>query len=175
MGAVETFEAPKRPRIPFSGPERVQLDAWLDFYRATVLEKCDGLSAAQLKERPVASSSLSLLGIVRHMTFVEQVWFEKRFAGRDASDYYKTEGDRDSDFNDLDDTAVEDVFSLYARATEVSREVAAGHDLDEKVAIVTRGRDVDLRWILIHMIEEYARHCGHADLIRELIDGATGY
>jgi uncharacterized damage-inducible protein DinB len=175
MGAVETFEAPKRPRIAFNGPERVQLDAWLDFYRATVLEKCDGLNAAQLKERPVASSKLSLLGIVRHMTFVEQVWFEKRFAGRDTADYYKTEGDRDSDFNDLDDTALEDVFVLFARATEVSREVAKGHDLDEKVAKVTRGRDVDLRWILIHMIEEYARHCGHADLIRELIDGATGY
>jgi hypothetical protein len=175
MSAMETFEAPKRPHIPFNGPERVQLDAWLDFYRATVLEKCDGLKAAQLKERPVGSSSLSLLGIVRHMTFVEQIWFENRFAGRDTTDYYKTESDRDSDFNDLDDTAVENVFVLYGQATDVSREVAAGHDLDEMVKKVSRGRDVDLRWILIHMIEEYARHCGHADLIRELIDGATGY
>lgn len=175
MSAMETFEAPKRPHIPFNGPERVQLDAWLDFYRATLLEKCNGLNAAQLKERPIASSSLSLLGIVRHMTFVEQIWFENRFAGRNTTDYYKTEGDRDSDFNDLDDTAVENVFILFGQATDVSRDVAAGHDLGEIAATVSRGRDVDLRWILIHMIEEYARHCGHADLIRELIDGATGY
>ena len=175
MSAVETFEAPKRPHIPFHGPERVQLDAWLDFYRATVLEKCDGLNAAQLKQRPVTSSSLSLLGIVRHMTFVKQIWFENRFAGRDTADFYKTEGDRDADFNDLDDTAVENVFILFGQAIEVSREVATGHELDERVTTVSRGRDVDLRWILIHMIEEYARHCGHADLIRELIDGATGY
>jgi hypothetical protein len=175
MSAMETFEAPKRPHIPFNGPERLQLDAWLDFYRATVLEKCDGLNAAQLKERPVPSSSLSLLGIIRHMTFVEQVWFESTFAGRDTTDYYKTEGDRDSDFNDLDDTAVENVFVLYGQAADLARELSAGHDLDEMAAKARRGRDVDLRWILIHMIEEYARHCGHADLIRELIDGATGY
>jgi uncharacterized damage-inducible protein DinB len=150
-------------------------DAWLDFYRATLLEKCNGLNATQLKERPIATSSLSLLGIVRHMTFVEQIWFENRFAGRDTTDYYKTEGDRDSDFNDLEDTAVENVFVLFGQATDVSRVVAAGHDLSEIAANVSRGRDVDLRWILIHMIEEYARHCGHADLIRELIDGTIGY
>jgi hypothetical protein len=172
---METFEAPKRPHIPFNGPERVQLDAWLDFYRATILEKCDGLNAAQLKERPVTSSRLSLLGIIRHMTFVEQVWFESTFAGRDITEYYKTEGDRDSDFNDLDDTAVENVFILYGQVTDLARELSAGHDLDAMAAKPRRGRDVDLRWILIHMIEEYARHCGHADLIRELIDGATGY
>jgi uncharacterized damage-inducible protein DinB len=172
---METFAAPKRPHIPFNGPERVQLDAWLDFYRATILEKCDGLNAAQLKERPVTSSRLSLLGIIRHMTFVEQVWFESTFAGRDITEYYKTEGDRDADFNDLDDTAVENVFILYGQVTDLARELSAGHDLDEMAAKPRRGRDVDLRWILIHMIEEYARHCGHADLIRELIDGATGY
>ncbi len=80
-----------------------------------LLEKCNGLNAAQLKERPVATSSLSLLGIVRHMTFVEQIWFENRFGGRETSDYYKTDGDRDADFNDLDDTAVENVFILYDR------------------------------------------------------------
>jgi uncharacterized damage-inducible protein DinB len=175
MSVVETFEAPKRPHIPFNGPERVQLDAWLDFYRATLLEKCDGLSAAQLKERPVATSSLSLLGLVRHMTFVEQIWFENRFAGIETVDYYKTEDDRDSDFNDLEDTAVEDVFDLFGRACNVSRDVATGHDLGESAVVVSRGRDIDLRWILIHMIEEYARHCGHADLIRELIDQVTGY
>lgn len=172
---METFEAPERPHIPFNGPEQLQLESWLDFYRATMLEKCDGLSAAQLKERPVAPSTLSLLGIVRHMTFVEQVWFETTFAGLDTLDYYKTEGDRDADFNDLDSDAVETVFDLYERALRVSRDLASGHDLDERAKKPRTGRDVDLRWIYVHMIEEYARHCGHADLIRELIDGKTGY
>jgi hypothetical protein len=171
---VETFEAPERPHIPFNGPEPLQLESWLDFYRATLLEKCNGLNAAQLKERPVATSALSLLGIVRHMTFVEQVWFETTFAGLDTLDYYKTE-DRDADFNDLDSDSVETVFDLYERVLRVSRDLAAGHGLDERAKKPRRGRDVDLRWIYVHMIEEYARHCGHADLIRELIDGTTGY
>jgi hypothetical protein len=172
---METFEAPERPHPLSNGPEPLQLESWLDFYRATMLEKCNGLNAAQLKERPIATSDLSLLGIVRHMTFVEQVWFESAFAGLDTLDYYKTEGDRDADFNNLDSDAVESVFDLFERVVRVSRDLAAGHDLDESVKKPRQGRDTDLRWIYIHMIEEYARHCGHADLIRELIDGTTGY
>jgi hypothetical protein len=172
---VETFEAPKRPHIPFNGPERLQLESWLEFYRATLMEKCDGLSAAQLKERPIETSILSLLGIVRHMSFVEQICFESTFAGLDIIEYYKCESDRDADFNDLESDAVEIVFDLYERAIRVSRDLAGGHDLDEMAKKPRSGRDVDLRWIYIHMIEEYARHCGHADLIRELIDGKTGY
>jgi uncharacterized protein DUF664 len=172
---VETFSAPDRPHIPFFGDERLQLNAWLDFYRGTLLEKCDGLSAAQLKERPVATSLLSLLGVVRHLTFVEQVWFETTFSDKDVVEYYKTEGDRDADFKDLDDTAVEEVFDLYLRAIETSRTLSAGHDLDEMAKRPRRGQVVDLRWIYLHAIEEYARHCGHADIIRELVDGATGY
>jgi hypothetical protein len=158
-----------------TGDEHTQLSAWLEFYRATVLSKCDGLKAAQLKERPVATSSLSLLGIVRHMTFVEQVWFESRFAGRDVVEYYKQEGDRDADFNDLESAAVEEVFDQYLRALAKSREVADGHSLDELAQRERQGQRFDLRWIYLHMIEEYARHCGHADLLRELIDGTTGY
>jgi hypothetical protein len=172
---VETFEAPERPHVPSTGDERAQLDAWLDFFRGTLLRKCDGLNAAQLKERPVETSRLSLLGIVRHMTFVEQVWFETTFAGHDPTDYYKTEGDRDADFNDLDSDSLEVVMDLYLHATKTSRELSATHELDELATTPRRGRDVDLRWIYVHMIEEYARHCGHADLIREMIDGTTGY
>ncbi len=172
---METFNAPERANVPVSGDERTQLDAWLDFQRATLLRKCDGLSVAQMKERPVATSRLSLLGIIRHMTFVEQVWFETTFAGHDTSDYYKTEGDRDADFNDLDSAALEVVIDLFLKSLKVSRELSAGHSLDELVRKPRRGREVDLRWIYVHMIEEYARHNGHADLIRELVDGATGY
>jgi len=172
---VDTFIAPERPHVPHSGDERLQLEAWLDFYRATLLTKCDGLNVAQLKTRPIATSTLSLLGIVRHMTFVEQVWFEASFAGAHTVDYYKTEGDRDADFNDLESDASETVFDLYQEVIAVSKHLVAEHPLDEHAAVPRRGRDVDLRWIYIHLIEEYARHCGHADLIRELIDGTTGY
>lgn len=172
---METFSAPERPAVPNSGPEAPQLEAWLDFYRATLLHKCDGLNVAQLKTRPIATSSLSLLGIVRHMTFVEQVWFETTFAGADTVDYYKTDGDRDADFNDLDGAAAETVFDLYEEVVAVSRALVKDHSLDEHAARPRRGRDVDLRWIFVHVIEEYARHAGHADIIRELIDGTTGY
>jgi hypothetical protein len=172
---METFIAAERPHVPDSGDERLQLEAWLDFYRATLLTKCDGLNVAQLKTRPLATSRLSLLGIVRHMTFVEQVWFETTFVGADTVDYYKTDGDRDADFNDLDSDAAETVFDLYQEVISVSSNLAAGRPLDKRAKKPRRGRDVDLRWIYLHMIEEYARHCGHADLIREMVDGATGY
>ena len=175
MSQMDTYSAPERPRIPYSGPERLQLDAWLDFYRATVLSKCDGLNEAQLKTRPVTTSTMSLLGLVRHLTFVEQGWFESCFAGRDVVEYYKTESDRELDFTDLDGEDVDEVIARYDRVCALSRELALGHDLDEMCARPRRGREVDLRWIYIHLIEEYARHCGHADLLRELIDGATGY
>jgi uncharacterized damage-inducible protein DinB len=172
---VDTFIASERPPVPNVGDERPQLEAWLDFYRATLLTKCDSLNVAQLKTRPLATSPLSLLGIVRHMTFVEQVWFETTFAGADTVDYYKTDGDRDADFNDLDSDATETVFDLYQEVIAVSKDLVASHSLDEHAKKPRRGRDVDLRWIYLHMIEEYARHCGHADLLREMIDGKTGY
>jgi uncharacterized damage-inducible protein DinB len=172
---METFYAPERPTVPVSGEEKPQLDAWLDFLRATLLRKCDGLGAAQLKERPVASSRLSLLGIVRHMTYVEQIWFDSTFVGHDPVEHYKSEGDRDADFNDLESHALEEVIDLYLHECRVSREANVGHDLGELATKPRRGREVDLRWIYVHLIGEYARHCGHADLLREMIDGTTGY
>ena len=139
---MDTFIAAERPHVPKSGDERLQLEAWLDFYRATLLTKCDGLNVAQLKTRPLATSRLSLLGIVRHMTFVEQVWFETTFAGTDTVDYYKTDGDRDADFNDLDSDATETVFDLYQEVVSVSSGLAADHSArrareDSPVAVKT--------------------------------------
>jgi hypothetical protein len=169
------FHAPERPDLLFSGEERTQLDSWLEFCRATMLYKCDGLELEQLKLRPVAGSALSLLGIIRHMTYVEQVWFERIFAGREVVEYYKTPDDRDADFNDLDETLLDEALDNYESAVGTSRSCAFGHDLSEPSLKVSRGRFTDLRWIYVHMIEEYSRHNGHADLIRELIDGVTGY
>jgi uncharacterized damage-inducible protein DinB len=172
MDQIPRFE---RPKPLLSGAEREQLESWLAFYRATLLKKCSGLSFEDLSRRPVESSTLSLLGILRHMTFVEQVWFETTFAGVRTTEYYKTEGDRDADFNDLESDAAETVFDLYVKSVKTSDELVIGHPLDEHAAVERRGRDADLRWIYVHMIEEYARHCGHADIIRELVDGTKGY
>jgi Protein of unknown function (DUF664) len=172
---MDQIGAPQRPRPLNSGPERDQLESWLEFYRATLLTKCAGLSLAQLTTRAVTPSRLTLLGLVRHMSVVEQIWFPITFAGEEVSPYYRFAEDRDAPFDELDGASLDDVVALYEAACRRSRDVCAGHGLDEMAALERRGRAVDLRWIFVHMIEEYARHCGHADLLRELIDGETGY
>ncbi|MGA2970520.1 MAG: DinB family protein [Acidimicrobiales bacterium] len=158
-----------------AGNEWDQLDSWLSFYRETLLIKCDGLGLDQLKQRPVVTSRLSLLGLIRHMTKVERYWFETVFLASDVPVYYSTPEDKDGDYNNVDELGLDEVLKNYHNAVATSDECAAGHNLDE-LAKTSRGEQVvDLRWIYLHMIEEYARHCGHADIIRELIDGVTGY
>jgi uncharacterized damage-inducible protein DinB len=146
------------------------LEAWLEFHRATLLWKCTGLSDEQLKLRSAPPSSLSLLGLVRHMTEVERSWFRRRIGGEDAPPLYYTEQRPDDDFDALDDTDVATVLAAYQRELDLCRSVLAAHSLDE----VVRGGTTSVRWIVTHMIEEYARHNGHADLLREAIDGAKG-
>jgi Protein of unknown function (DUF664) len=159
-----------------TGGERESLEQWLDYQRATLLTKCAGLTADQLKLRPVAPSRLSLLGLVRHMTEVERWWFRMHAAQEDGLVFPY---DPDAVGLDFEDTATADAESNLAAFLEecdAARSAVAGHSLDEVVP--SRGdhpeRVRDIRWIYIHMIEEYARHNGHADLIREAIDGATG-
>jgi uncharacterized damage-inducible protein DinB len=165
----------ERPSLLKCGTERGQLESWLAFYRSTLLLKCAGLSLDQLKIYPIASSSLTLLGLVRHMTLVEQFWFDMHFASIEVDEYYKCADDHDADFNNLGSASLDEVVNNFHRSCARSDDLARGHDLDEMATQITKGREVDLRWIYIHMIEEYARHLGHADLLRELIDGETGY
>ena len=172
---MQAIEPPTRPKPPDNGSESEQLHAWLDFYRATLILKCAGLDVERLSMRPAGSSRLSLLGLIRHMTFVEQVWFESTFANFAAAIYYAKDTHPDADFEELTDSPLELVLDNFNAACARSRELATGHSLDEMAASQRRGREVDLRWIYLHMIEEYARHCGHADILRELIDGSTGY
>jgi uncharacterized damage-inducible protein DinB len=173
MDEIPRFE---RPKPLSSGGEREQLESWLRFYRATLLKKCSGLSFKDLCRRPVESSMLSLLGMVRHMTFVEQVWFDARFAGNDVVEYYRRPDDREVEWTELDSATLDEVVANFQQACETSDELARGHALEEVVKNPGVGRDpVDLRWIYLHMIEEYARHGGHADILREMIDGTTGY
>src|SRR5580658_7086560 len=156
--------------------EKTALEEWVDFHRATLLMKCEGLTAEQLKMRSVEPSTLTLLGLVRHMSEVERGWF-RRHAAREHVDYvYSTPEEPDADFLNVETAdAAADVAHFVAEC-QLSREATATLSLDDVVP--SRGhhpeRTRNIRWIYLHMIEEYARHNGHADLIRELIDGRTG-
>ncbi len=156
--------------------ERVALEQWLDYHRATLLMKCAGLTAEQLKRRAVAPSTLSLLGLVRHLTEVERWWF-RMHAGGEQLDFPYDPDQTGADFDDTADADPEGNLAAYAAEIEAARAATAGKDLD--LVVPSRGdhaeRTQDIRWIYLHMIEEYARHNGHADLLREAIDGATGY
>jgi uncharacterized damage-inducible protein DinB len=160
---------------PFSAAERPMLESWLNYHRDTLAVKCDGLSAEQLRTRAVPPSTLSLLGLVRHMAEVERSWFQRTIAGRDAPPLYYTEEDRDGDFDNVDGADPDEAFATWRRECETAREILAGvSSLDDLAEKRRPGDLVSVRWILVHMIEEYARHNGHADLLRQRIDGTVG-
>jgi uncharacterized damage-inducible protein DinB len=155
--------------------EREALEARLDFQRQTLLCKCAGLTAGQLKERAVPPSRVCLLGLVRHMTEVERWWFRMHAANTDMPFPYDPD-QTGQDFEALDDADAAANIEAFRREIEHARAAVAGKQLDDVVP--SHGhhpeRIRDIRWIYLHMIEEYARHNGHADLIRERIDGVTG-
>ena len=157
--------------------ERDMLTGWLDYHRATLLWKCEGLTDEQLRERSVPPSGLCLLGLVRHLTECERGWFRQVLLGEDVPGLYWTPENPDGDFNDTGSADGATVLRTWEQACDAAREaVASVDDLDapSKKADGQTGEPFSLRWILTHMIEEYARHNGHADLLRERIDGATG-
>ena len=165
-----TWKAPEV--IRYYGPqpegERATLREFLDFQRATLLLKCSGLTGEQLAERTLPPSELSLLGLIRHLTNVERAWFRQRFADEQVEDAYGVQ----LAFEETDPTRAA---ADYARLTEeikLADAAAANAPLDATFA--HRGEPLTLRFVYVHMIEEYARHNGHADLLRERIDGATG-
>jgi Protein of unknown function (DUF664) len=171
-----TWTAPKVERVapPYVAGERDMLEAWLEFHRQTLLFKCAGLTEAQLKTASAPPSSLTLLGLVRHMAEVERWWFRRNSAGEPIRDLYCTEESPDGDFDDLDTADPEADFATYEAECAAARAAVAGRALDDTFRHPRRGTDMTIRWVYVHMIEEYARHNGHADLIRERIDGATG-
>jgi Protein of unknown function (DUF664) len=163
-----------RPYIPEIADEHTMLEAFLDFHRATLRWKCAGLTDEQLRTRSVEPSSLSLLGLVRHMTEVELGWFVRGFRGEDVAPVYYSEGNPDGDFDDVDQADVEADFAAYEAAVARVKAAVAGASLEDQFTSKRSGTTFQLRWAYLHMIEEYARHNGHADLLRERIDGATG-
>ena len=170
--------ATDRARPGLQAGEREMLTGWLEHHRGILLWKCEGLTDDQLRQRSVPPSTLSLLGLVRHMSQVERGWFRQVFLGEDVPDLYDARDDPDVDFNGVDDADTAADFAAFEAECDASRQVvAAAPDLDvlSKERSERTGEQFSLRWILTHMIEEYARHNGHADLLRESIDGATGY
>ena len=173
-GVVEDLEDPRRSEPPFLLGEREMLEAWLEFHRTTLLLKCDGLSDATRKRRPVSTSKLSLHGLVRHMTEVERSWFRRTLLrDPDAPFAFRNPAVEDSEFLPLDAADWDADLAVWQAECAASREAAATYDLDDTG--LRHGQPCSLRWIFVHMIEEYARHNGHADLIRELVDGAVGW
>ncbi|MEU1904176.1 DinB family protein [Streptomyces hygroscopicus] len=163
----------ERPEPPRTADERTSLEGWLDFHRVTLALKCQGLDDAQLREASAPPSGLTLLGLVRHMAEVERSWFRRVLAQEDAPPIWYSDEDPDGDFRVTGEDTAKDCFAVWREEIARAKEAAAGRHLDDVVARPGRG-DYSLRWIYLHMIEEYARHNGHADLIRERIDGATG-
>ncbi|HTU76359.1 MAG TPA: DinB family protein [Trebonia sp.] len=155
--------------------ERTMLLDYLRYQRQTLEVKCDGLDAGQLARRSVEPSTMSLLGLVRHLAHVERVWFRIRFAGQDVPRLYQTPQDPDGDFNGAvgDQAVADEAFAAWRAEIAFAEEFVACHDLDYAAADGA-GAPVSLRELLVHMIEEYARHNGHADLLRECIDGRVG-
>ena len=160
--------------IPRTGDERSVLLAFLAWQRATLERKCAGLDIDQLRRRSAEPSTLSLLGLVRHMADVERGWFRRTLAGEDVAERYSTDDDVDGDFDNVDAADADEAFASWKEERELADEIISRRALDATGRQRT-GREVSMRWILNHMIEEYSRHNGHADLLRERIDGATGY
>jgi uncharacterized damage-inducible protein DinB len=158
---------------PFEADERATLTAFLDYQRATLAFKCDGLSDDQLRQRAVCPSSLSLLGLVRHMAEVERNWFRPVLGGEEMAGIFSPDMDWEVAFRDAATTDVAEAFRLWRAECDHARAlVAAAPSFD--VTGFRHSGYVSLRWVMTHMIEEYARHNGHADLIRERLDGSTG-
>ena len=158
---------------PLEADERATLTAFLDYLRDTLALKCDGLTDDQLRERAVPPSNLSLLGLVRHMAEVERNWFRPVLGGEEMATIFAPDMDWEASFRDVATADVAEAFRLWRAECDHARAlVAAAPSFD--VTGFRHSGYVSLRWVMTHMIEEYARHNGHADLLRERSDGAVG-
>jgi hypothetical protein len=163
-----------RSPLPTVGGERETLIAYLDWHRQTFELKCSGVPLDRLAEMTVPPSMLSLHGLARHLAGVERWWFRIQFAGEDVPMLFYSDDDPDQDFEFKGADFAAD-FAVWQAECERSREIVASRpSLDQTGTVKRTGEPISLRAILVKMIAEYARHNGHADLLRERIDGATG-
>jgi Protein of unknown function (DUF664) len=165
--------ADERVDPPFEADERETLRAFLDRQRATLAVKCDGLTEDQLRQQAVPPSNLSLLGLVRHMAEVERNWFRPVLGGEEMATIFAPDMDWEASFRDAPAADVAEAFRIWRAECDHARAlVAVAPSFD--VRGFRHSGYVSLRWVMTHMIEEYARHNGHADLLRERLDGSTG-
>jgi uncharacterized damage-inducible protein DinB len=168
-----TAPAAKRTDEPFTGDERAMLEGLLDWQRCTLLHKCAGLSGERLALRSTPPSNLCLLGLIRHLTDVERHWFRRRFGGHDIELLYVRDDHPDSCFDDINAARAEEEYDRLVIEWDQCRRTLAELSLDH-IYLHDQFGPMSLRWGVLHMIEEYARHNGQADLLRERIDGVTG-
>jgi uncharacterized damage-inducible protein DinB len=171
---VDPEDDPRETGAAATGEKAVVL-GYLDFYRKTLELKCSDLDAEQMARRSVPPSTLSLLGLVRHLGKVEHSWFRRVLSEQpDLPRLFWSADDHDLDFNGAvaDDAVVAEAWEVWNREVANAREVVDGLDVGDTV--LHHGDPTEVRDILVHMVEEYARHLGHADLLRECIDGRTG-
>jgi uncharacterized damage-inducible protein DinB len=159
---------------PLTGGERETLRAFLDFHRATLAMKCAGLSDEDLRRRSMPPSALSLLGLVRHLAEVERTWFRRVIAGEDVPLVWSPAGDFQVAYQAADATRAEAFAAWEAEVEHARRIEREAESLDVTGHHPKSDDDVSLRLVMLHLIHEYARHNGHADLLREGIDGVVG-
>ena len=163
-----------RPALPTVGGEREILTAFLEWHRATFELKCRGVADADMSRRAIAPSGLSLHGLARHLAGAERWWFRIQFAGEDIPMLHYSDDDPDQDFDRLEGD-VPAAFAMWRAERDRARIIVAeAPSLDTTFRSRASGKEMSLRYLLIHLIAEYARHNGHADLLRERIDGAIG-
>lgn len=168
------WAAGSRAEPPREAGERETLVAFLEWHRQTFALKCTGVPPERLSDKSIEPSGLSLHGILRHLAGVERWWFQRQFAGhREVPLLYYTDEDPNQDFDDLDGDPAE-ALAVWRAECEKSREIVAAAPSLETTGTTEQGKTITLRWLLVDLIAEYARHTGHADLLRERIDGATG-
>jgi hypothetical protein len=158
---------------PTTGDEKATLTGLLEWHRASLLWKCTGLTAGQLTLRSVPPSTLSLLGLIRHLADAERAWFRRYFGGEQISEVYARPGAPNAAFDETDAREAEADLARLVAEWEASRRTVARASLDDRFVHEHFG-EMSLRWVYNHMIAEYARHIGHADLLRQLIDGGIG-
>jgi uncharacterized damage-inducible protein DinB len=170
-----TWTAPEvaRPGGSLHAPESEMLRGLLDYHRSTLLWKCAGLTAKQLAMAPYPQSNLTLLGLIRHLSKVERIWFRRQFRGEGIEMLYSTADRKDADYEDIDPARAEAEYAALLAEQEASRQAVAGACLDETF-VDSDGDEISLRFVFNHMIGEYARHNGHADFVRQGVDGVTG-
>jgi uncharacterized damage-inducible protein DinB len=168
-----TWTAPdvQLPDVPLTGDDRPMLEGFLAWHRALLQHKCAGLTGEQLAERSVPPSNLSLLGLVRHLAKVERRWFRELIAEQELEPMYDPALGKDADFEDLDPSRAQADYERLLEECWLADEALAAASYDQ--TITARQGVMSVRAVVVHMIEEYAQHNGHADLLRELVDGTT--